>query len=169
MLPRTMKPASLILTIALIAGCAMAAPKSTMTFRTLQQGAFASSSNARPSVLVAHDAETYARLWNVVIGSGTPPQADFAKESVIFLIDQQRFTGGHAIAAEGVEVVGAAAVVKVAATHPQRGNAVTQVLTVPFAVIAVPRTRIAGARWVDAADGSLVAEDVKKPEAAKNR
>jgi PrcB C-terminal len=164
-----MKSASLILTIALIAGCATAAPKSTMSFRMLQQGAFASSSNDRPSVLVARDAETYRRLWNVVIESGTAPQADFAKESVIFLIDQQRFTGGHAIAAEEVTIDGGTAVVKVAATHPQRGTAVTQVLTVPFAVIAVPKAKIAGARWVDAADGSFVAEDVKKPEAAKKK
>ncbi len=161
-----MKSATLALTLVLIAGCATAAPKTTVTFRTLQKGAFAVASNDRPSVLVVRDGDTYGRLWNVLIGSGAPPQADFAKESVVFLIDQQRFTGGYSIAAEGVTIEGGVAVVKVAATGPQRGNAVTQVLTVPFAVVAVPGANLIGARWIDA-NGTVVAGDVKKPDAAK--
>jgi hypothetical protein len=156
-----MKPVAWFLAVAMLAGCASAAAKATVKFRKLQEGAYAAASYDQPAVVIARDAETYGRIWNNLIGRGAAPAVDFAKESVVFFIDQQRSTGGYSLVPAGVTLSGGNAVVKVTMRHPQRGNVVTQVLTSPFVVIAVAAPNLGSAEWVDAEDGKPVARDAK--------
>jgi hypothetical protein len=156
-----MKPVGWFLAVAVLAGCASAAMKETVTFRKLQEGAYAAVQYDQPTVFLARDAETYGRIWNTLIGGGVVPAVDFANESVVFLIDQRRSTGGYSLAPEGVTLSRGNAVVKVAMHHPQRGNVVTQVLTSPFVVIAIARPNLGSAEWVNAADEKPVAHEAK--------
>ena len=145
-------------------GCTAAgATQPKATFRQLKGGGFAASSSASPQVVLAHDADAYLRIWNVLIGAGVPPDVDFARETAVFLLDRQRPTGGYSLEPRSVAVEGDTAVVKVTTHAPKRGSMTSQVLTTPFAVIALSRTGIGAARWVDADHGTVVAESAKKP------
>lgn len=159
-----MKPATWFLAIAMLAGCASAAVKSTVKFRKLQDGAYAAASYDQPAVVIARDGDTYGRIWNSLIGATAAPRVDFSRESVVFLIDQQRSTGGYSLVSESVTVSRGKAVVKVTSRHPQRGNVVAQVLTSPFVVIAVAKPNLSSAEWVNAADGKPIARGAKAPD-----
>jgi PrcB C-terminal len=154
----------LMAAVLLCSGCAAATAKeSNLKFRELKNGAFAASSSAAPQIVLARDADAYRRIWDVLIGSGSPPQIDPAHETAIFLLDREHHTGGYSLDVQSVVVEGGTAIVKAVSHAPTRGSATTQVLTTPFAVIAVSRPGITAARWVDVSKGTVVAETAKNP------
>jgi hypothetical protein len=159
-----MRFVSLIMAVLICGGCtASGATRPNATFRELKSGAFAASSSPAPQMMLARDADSYRRIWGILIGSGEPPQVDFAHETAIFLLDRQRRTGGYSLEVTEVGVDGGTAVVKVVSRAPKSGSVTAQVLTTPFTVIAVSGAGISAARWVDAVSGAVVAETAKKP------
>jgi PrcB C-terminal len=159
-----MRQAWLMAAVLLWSGCAAATAKEpNLKFRDLKHGGFASSSSATPQIVLARDAEAYRRIWDVLIGSGSPPQIDPAHEAAIFLLDRQHHTGGYSVEVEGVGLDGGTAIVKAVLHTPERGSITTQVLTTPFAVIAIPSSGVTAARWVDASKGTVVVETPKSP------
>ncbi len=153
-----------MLAVLLCGGCTTAgAAQPKATFRELKSGAYAASSSSAPQVILAADADAYRRIWGILIGSGSPPQVDFSRETAVFFLDRQRNTGGYSLEARSVAMEGDTAIVKVSTHAPKRGSATTQVLTTPFTVIAVSGAAIHAARWVDAEHGAVVAESAKKP------
>ncbi|MCU1244188.1 MAG: hypothetical protein JWN02_98, partial [Acidobacteria bacterium] len=80
-----------------------------MSWRTLQNGGYGAVQERTPRVKISTDAASYARDWEALVGSGTPPSADLSKESVIFILAGRRNTGGYALQAENAMVTGDAA------------------------------------------------------------
>jgi hypothetical protein len=162
-----------VLALAVLTGCTSAAPAPSaadttteptpMSWRTLQNGGYGAVQERTPQVKISTDAESYARDWEALVGSGTPPAADFTRESVIFIMAGRRNTGGYAVQADDATVAGDAATVRVRSVEPPSGGVTTQVITSPFVVVAVAHPAIASARWVDARDGRVVAEDSRTP------
>jgi hypothetical protein len=134
-----------------------------MSWRTLQNGGYGAVQERTPRVKISTDAASYARDWEALVGSGTLPPADLSKESVIFILAGRRNTGGYAVQAENATVTGDAATVRVRSVEPPSGGVTTQVITSPFVVIAVAHPGLTTARWIDARDGRVVAEDSRTP------
>lgn len=144
-------------------GCAAAATKQVkVEYRELKSGAYAASSSPAPQIVMATDADAYGRIWNVLIGSGTPPHVDFAHETAVFLVDRQHPTGGYTLETRGAIVESGTVMLSVVSHTPRPGSMTAQVLTTPFSVVAVRATGIAAARWTDESSGALVAETAKK-------
>lgn len=157
-----MRSAGLAAVALLLCGCAVAAAKQVnVDFRELKSGAYAASSSPAPQVVVAADADAYRRIWDVLIGSGAPPQVDFSKETAVFLLDRQHTTGGFSLEPRAADVEDGTATVIVVRHTPGGGSMTTQVITTPFAVIAVHATGLTGTRWVDES-GAVVAESAKR-------
>jgi hypothetical protein len=162
-----------VLALATLIGCTSTAPAPpvtnitteppTMSWRTLQNGGYGALQERMPRVKISADGASYARDWEALVGSGTPPSVDFTRESVIFILAGRRNTGGYAVQAEDAAVTGDTATVRVRSVEPPSGGVTTQVITSPFVVIAVAHPGIASARWVDARDGRVVAEDSRIP------
>jgi hypothetical protein len=116
--------------------------------RVLQSGSNAAMNGDTPRVEIARDASTYQRLWGFLVGAGTPPPAlDFSRETAVFLLLGTRNTGGYGITPKNVTLEGDVAVIEAEVTSPPRGSMVTQVITAPFAVVAITSPNIANARW----------------------
>ena len=111
-----------------------AACTTTMQFRVIETGAYGRTETPKSTVSV------------------TPGD----KESTIRLDLGMRPTGGYSIEPLAVSSENGTLVVKTAIHSPAGGSMVTQVLTAPYAVIAV-NAKPTAVRWVDQ-DGNTVAE-----------
>ena len=146
-----------------VCGCVAAAAKQVkMEYRELKSGAYAASSSPAPQVVMATDGDAYDRIWNVLIGGGTPPPVDFSHETAVFLLDRQHPTGGYTLEPRRAAIENGMATLTVVAHAPKSGSMTAQVLTTPFSVVAVRATGIVAARWVDESSGAVVAETAKK-------
>jgi hypothetical protein len=157
-----MKTAALLLGIMVFGGCSTASAKqANVKFRQVASGAYASSMSGAPQIVVAHDADSYARMWDVLIGSGRPPQIDFSKETAVFLLDQQRPHGGYSIEPLSAATDSGTAIIEVASHAPKPGSMTAQVLTAPWSVIAVSKPGLASARWLDKTSRAVITETAK--------
>jgi len=111
----------------------------SMTFRVLGTGTHAAAVSTRKNY-AAYSETDFAKLWGMAHGSdGTIlPKVDFSKEYVIAVFTGQKSTGGHSIAVASVSDEGNVRTVAVTLTKPGEGCIVTQVLTNPYQIIAVP-------------------------------
>lgn len=158
-----MRSAWLAAVALLVCGCAAAAAKQVnVHFRELRSGSYAASSSPAPQIVIATDAGSYGRIWNALIGSGAPPEVDFATESAVFLVDKERRSGGYSLEPKSVTIENGTATIGVFEHAPGAGSVTTQALTTPFTVIAVRASRIAAARWTVESTGAVVAETAKK-------
>lgn len=125
-----------------------------MTVRTISKGGYAlgaadGSASREALVRVAHDEETFRRLWQSHVGGAQLPAVDFARESVVFLLLGGRSTGGFDITPGGVTVTGGIAKIDAPVTAPGADSIVTMALTSPYAVVAVPSPGLESAEWID--------------------
>ena len=127
-----------------------------LTFRALQSGSYGNLTPAGPEMIVVRDAAALQRLWQ----SGAPPHIDFKKEWVVFLFAGEKRTGGHLVHAKSVKRKGKTIIVEAQLVAPKAEGVVTQVLTSPYAVIAVPCAKATRVRWTDR--GRVVAEEPEK-------
>lgn len=109
----------------------------------------AASQSAERRVFAAADAKTCRALWKQLIDqSGEPLDVDFKKESVVFILAGQRPTGGHRIEVQSVTAEGDnGVIVKFQILPPAKDSINIQVLTYPYAVIAVAKPGVTKARW----------------------
>ena len=125
----------------------------TTTFRVLDRGAYAQAARGEnlearePFVEVATSSADYDRLWNSLIGEGSAPAVDFAKESAVFLMLGIRSSGGHGIEPVTAELDGSVAVVRARRIAPAKGDMTTQAITAPYVVIAIAKPQLTAVEW----------------------
>jgi len=106
-----------------------------LTFKILQAGSYAKQDMSSPAMIVVQDANTFRNLWN----NGEPPVIDFKKQTVVFLYAGEKMTGGFSIGVKSVKKRGKEIVIDAPIEGPPRGGVVTQVITHPYAVVAIPK------------------------------
>jgi hypothetical protein len=136
-----MKNAAILLTLALAFACTTVPGGSSVDLRTLTNGTMAAVSPAEQQIEYASDDATYRRLWTSLVGTGEPPEIDFNKESVVFLLSGQRSTGGYSVQPRRARIEGRTLVVDATVNNPAADMVTTQALTSPYAVVAVQRPR----------------------------
>jgi hypothetical protein len=139
----------------LLAACA------SMTFRTLQSGAYSPASYDKPTLVVARDPITLRNVWNIYIGVRNAPEIDFKKQSVVVLLAGEKRSGGFGINVKNVSCKGSDVTIDASIEGPPRGSAVTMAITHPFTVVSVSKAKIGNVRWMD---GKLLIAEAKRPE-----
>lgn len=102
-----------------------------------------------PSIEVTDNAEIYTLLWRQFVRPETPPAVDFTKETVIFLLEPMRRTGGFAFAVRSVDATTAPIRIVTERAESESDDKVAPGTTAPYAVIAVPIRSLEGADWTD--------------------
>lgn len=101
-----------------------------------------------PGATLVRDDATYRKTWSALITADQPaPAVDFAQEQVVFLLAGSRPTGGYAITVKGAAIESGVLVVDASIDGPPSGAMVTQVITSPYAVIAVKNRSASAVRW----------------------
>src|ERR1051326_7737895 len=107
-----------------------------LTFKILQAGSYGKREVMAPAMNVAQDAVTLRNLWN----NGEPPVIDFKKQTVVFLYAGEKTTGGFTIKVKSVKKRGKETIIDAPIEGPPPGGMVTQAITHPFTVIAIPKS-----------------------------
>ena len=115
--------------------------------RVLHSGDQAQRPGARRYATLVTTEQSYRRTWSAIVGPGEPPAADFTREGVLFLVSDQKPTGGYAIAINKVAQEGETLLVDAVVQDPPRGSMNIQVLTTPFVVIAVEKRDVTRVHW----------------------
>jgi outer membrane receptor protein involved in Fe transport len=126
---------------------ASASASETVETRTLTSGGYAAAKPERPQAVAVKSADEYAAKWEQTVGGGTPPQVDFAGDSVVILLAGSRPTGGYSVEVRGARLEGRTLVIDAAVKGPPPDSMVTQAFTSPFAAIAVNTKDFDGVRW----------------------
>jgi hypothetical protein len=101
--------------------------------------------------VVALDDATFRSTWSARVGAEEPPRVDFSKEAVVFVFGGMRNTGGHSVDVRGAKVEGDTLVLDAVVEGPPAGAIVTQVITYPYAVVAVTPRAFRSVRWHETA------------------
>lgn len=105
-----------------------------------------------PKRIVVTDAKNWSELWKQLHKSKIPmpevPAVDFTKNMVIAVFMGQKPTSGYAVQIVEVAQNDGEIVVKVRKTTPPKGSIVLQVLTQPFHIVVVPKSK-AQVRFVE--------------------
>ena len=143
--------AAVLTSVALVssAGCSAAVSESAggdkvqsraVSFRELEAGML--SGVTAPEERMVRDAEAWGRLWQAVQAGGSSerplPAVDFSRETCIAIFAGQRPTGGYAVRVDQVTDSGGSLEVAYRVTAPAPGSIVSQALTSPYQIIAVP-------------------------------
>lgn len=143
-----MKTAVFLFALTLSNACSSVPGGSTVDLRTLTTGNMAAVSPGEQQIEYASDDATYRRLWSQLVGGGEPPEIDFTKESVVFLLAGQKNTGGYSVEPSRARIEGQTLVVDAMVRTPPADAITTQALTSPYAVVAIRRLRpFSDARW----------------------
>ena len=110
-----------------------------VSFAVLAEGTNASSVSERKN-FAAYTEEDFARLWAMAYGTGgeTMPSIDFDTQYVIGVFAGEKSSGGHSIKVASVTDASSIRTVSMALMRPGEGCVVSQALTNPFQLIAVP-------------------------------
>lgn len=113
----------------------------TVSFRVLDEGANAANVSVRKNY-AAYSEESFQKIWNMANGfdGKTPPNVDFSKEYVIGVFAGQKPTGGYSIVVTSVTDTGDTRTVAITLTAPGENCMVTEALTSPYQILAVPRS-----------------------------
>lgn len=107
------------------------APSATGEIKILAQGSFGKME--QPFLFVARDPETYARLKNMVEDLLPASEIDFANQAVVAAFAGTKNTGGYS-----VEMKNAGAKISISVISPPPDAIVTEALTMPYKIAAVP-------------------------------
>ena len=112
-----------------------------LKMRTIAQGNF-SGVQAATQVVVTNAAQ-WQDLWKKHSAHRTPaepaPEADFQKESILFVAAGQKRSGGHRVEITEVKEAEGKTEVLVQTRGPKPGGIQLQALTAPFHIVAVPK------------------------------
>lgn len=123
--------------------------KNELGHRLLHSGDQVQRPGARRQAVLVATAEAYRKSWSSIVGDGEPPAVDFSRESVLFLVSEQKPTGGYAIVLNKVAQEGDALVVDAGVNDPPEGSMNIQVLTTPFIVVAVEKREVTRVHWAE--------------------
>jgi hypothetical protein len=141
-LPQVMK-AAVLLCAALITinGCTVTPAAEPAGGESVQVRKIAEGGNAldaqNADTVAAFDDGTFRSTWSARVGTDEPPRVDFSKEAVVFVFGGMRNTGGYSVDIRGAKVEGETLVLDAVVEGPPAGAIVTQVITYPYAVVAV--------------------------------
>jgi len=116
--------------------------------RTLARGS--QSGVKKPDRVVAKNQEEWTALWKRHLGEAQTteaPKVDWSKEMVLAAFMGTRNTGGYALQITGAKEQEGKLTVQVEAKVPKPGGFVTQSITSPFHMVAVPKSTLPVA-WV---------------------
>lgn len=123
-------------------GAYVSDPRTAVAFRTVTSGVNGGR-RARQGLGVFDDAEALGRWWREATGNGPdtiPAGIDWLQQKALVVSVGSRPTGGYSVRVLGVRKIGGArAVVDALETRPPYGSFVSQALTSPFVIVAVPR------------------------------
>ncbi len=122
-----------------------AAPPATTSLRTVARGT--QSPAAASSRQVIRDKAAWSRLWTTQLrpeGSEaeTPPAVDFSREMVLAVFQGQKSSGGYAVTILSAKEEKGALLVTVREQSPPPDAMSIQVLTSPYHVVAVKRSKL---------------------------
>lgn len=102
------------------------------------------SSINKPQEVVIRNPNDWQKLWVQVHSTLEPmptvPVIDFSTHMVVGYFLGQRSTGGYSVSIESVKETSKQIVVTIAQTSPGRGSLVSQVITSPYAIQAIPKS-----------------------------
>ena len=142
----SMKTIAVVSLLLFVVSCALAGAQEA-TMRVAASGSYGASAPQTREAVVAKDAETFSRLWLTRARGAERPQIDFEREAAVFLMAEEKPTGGWKIVPQSVRIDGSVLVVEATVEGPPPGTITTQALTQPWAVIAVTPGSFESVRW----------------------
>lgn len=136
--------------VAMVSAAACSSAKATegpVESRIVGRGSLGANRSAERQAMLASDAASYEAQWARLVGKGELPVVDFESESVVFLFAGERNTGGYSIEVTGTSVEAEELVVSAVVRGPGPRTIVTQVITYPYAVVAVKAREVKTVRW----------------------
>jgi hypothetical protein len=127
----------------LVLALAVGASAAEVAIRTLARGS--QSGVKKAERVVAKTPAEWATLWKRHAGeaqAAEAPKVDWSKEMVLGAFLGTRNTGGYALQITGAKEEAGKLVVQVEAKTPKPGSFVTQTLTSPFHLVAVPKSSL---------------------------
>lgn len=104
--------------------------------RSIDRGAQSGIDEARQAVV--RTAAEWDTLWRAHAADRPRPSIDFAKEMVVGVFLGSRPTAGYTVEIVGVREEGGALIVQYREGVPPSGSMTAQILTMPYAIGAVP-------------------------------
>lgn len=125
-----------------LSGCAGISADGPVVPRNLARGALSGVTEAKEEVIKTQAAweKWWAKHSVQAPAAAPPPKVDFKREMVLAVTMGRRRTGGYSLEILGAETRGQRLRVTVRRQAPPPGAMVTQALTAPFHVVAVPRS-----------------------------
>jgi hypothetical protein len=117
--------------------CSVAATGSPVKFTTIDRGQ--QSNLDEPKQAVVRTAAEWATLWRQHAGERAQPKVDFNAATVIGVFLGSRPTGGFELEITAIDVEGTDAVVTYREGRPGRGAILSQVLTMPYHIVSIPK------------------------------
>ena len=128
-----------------LVACAATGGNPTVNLRTVSSGSY--SEAPQRAAVAAFDDETFRKTWTTMIGDGEMPHVDFSREAAVFLFAGMRNTGGYSVEPRSAIVEGETLIIDAGIKGPPRDAMVTQVITSPYAVIAVDVRKFKDVKW----------------------
>jgi hypothetical protein len=135
-----------MLTLILLFGflACVAAGDDSLPIRNIAKGAFSGVGEATTKVV--QDKTAWVKLWTEhranMKGDLKVPEIDFSKEMVIFAAMGRQRTGGYAIEISNIRPANDRLQISLKRKTPPSGAMVTQALTAPFHIVAVPKSAL---------------------------
>ena len=133
-----------ILTLMVLCGvlASVTAGEDSLPIRDIAKGAF--SGVSEPIQKVIQDKVAWEKLWSEhranMKGDLKVPEIDFSKEMVVFAALGRQRTGGYAIEVSNIRPASNRLQISIKRKTPPAGAMVTQALTAPFHIVAVPKS-----------------------------
>lgn len=145
----TMKVAGILISVMTMLSCSSAGSGGPVAHRLIANGTQAQSqTDAQQVIYVATDSRFQAE-WRRIAGGAQQPPVDFSREDVVFVVSSSKPTGGYTLNVRGVTRKDDVIVVDAAVAEPPPGSMTIQVITRPYAVIAIPKGSVKRVTWDD--------------------
>lgn len=108
-----------------------------MPFKMIDGGAQSFLDDRRE--VVVRTAAEWAAFWKTHAPTRPRPAVDFSRSMIVGIFVGVRPTGGHAVEITGIEREGADLVVSYRERRPDKADVVTQILTMPYALVTTAR------------------------------
>lgn len=117
--------------------------KQTIPFQILAQDTYGGYTDSR--FMVIEDNESLTEVFNLLNKTRSPaltiPAINFKKERVIALFLGEKTSGGYSIAVQQIISNNGKINIAYKVTSPKLGDMVTSVMTQPFSIIKIPKTK----------------------------
>ena len=117
--------------------CCIAAIGVPVKFSTIDRGQQSNIDDARE--VTARTATEWTALWKQHAGDRPRPAVDFSTSTVMGVFLGSRPTGGYDVEITGIEKEGSDLIVTWREQRPAKDAMLSQVLTMPFHLVSIPR------------------------------